>query len=167
MNRTPAALLAASAAAVLLATGCGSSKSDGKPSTPRATAGDAAGTFTALAAKVPSAKLGGIVTADSDPNHLLGRPGQYTSKVTFTDTRVKPGDTDGLDADDVSRGGAIEQFAKPDEAAARAQYIQAVTKGMAALAEYDYVHDTAVIRVSHYLTPAQAGEYETAAKNLP
>lgn len=36
---------------------------------------------------------------------------------------------------------------------------------MAALAEYDY--DTAIIRVSHYLTPAQAGEYETAAKNLP
>ncbi|MFC0844458.1 hypothetical protein ACFH04_12195 [Streptomyces noboritoensis] len=166
MNRLPAAIVAAGAA-LLLATGCGNSQSDGKPAATRATASDAAGTFTALAARVSSAKLGSVVTTDNDPNHLLGRPGQYTSKITFADTRIKAADVEGTDVGDVSRGGAIEQFANPDEAMTRAQYIQAITKGMPALTEYDYVHGVNVIRVSRYLTPVQAKEYEDAAGKLP
>ncbi|MET8517746.1 hypothetical protein [Streptomyces sp. NPDC005077] len=51
-------------------------------------------------------------------------------------------------------------------AKARATYIQTVTKGMPALAEYDYPVGAVVVRVSRYLTPTQAGEYETAAKKL-
>jgi hypothetical protein len=41
-----------------------------------------------LAAKVPSAKFGITYTAENDPNHLLGRPNGYSSKVSFTGSRV-------------------------------------------------------------------------------
>ncbi|MEV5138445.1 hypothetical protein AB0K71_05805 [Streptomyces syringium] len=61
----------------------------------------------------------------------------------------------------------MEVFEKPEDAANRAKYIQAVTRGMSALAEYDYVHGTTVVRVSHYLTPEQAAPYKAAADNLP
>lgn len=37
---------------------------------------------------------------------------------------------------------------------------------MSALAEYDYVHDTVLVRVSHYLTPDQAAEYKAAVDTL-
>ncbi|MFB8183280.1 hypothetical protein ACFC8N_46385 [Streptomyces sp. NPDC055966] len=117
-------------------------------------------------ASISSAKLSGTVTADNDPNHLLGRPNQYTSKVTFTDSRIKAADVEGTKPGDVDRGGAVEVFADPADAATRAKYIQAVTKSMPALAEYDYVHGTVLVRVSHYLTPAQASAYKKAADGL-
>lgn len=41
-----------------------------------------------LGAKVPSAKLGIVYAAEIDPNHLLGRPNGYSSKVSFTDSRA-------------------------------------------------------------------------------
>jgi hypothetical protein len=119
-----------------------------------------------IAAAVPSVKLSGTVTAANDPNHLLGRPNQYTSKTTFTDSRIKAADVSGTKQGDVERGGAIEVFGSPGDAQARAKYIQAVTKSLPALAEYDYVHGTVLVRVSHYLTPAQAAGYENAAGGL-
>jgi len=122
--------------------------------------------LTQISAKVQDAKLSGTVTAANDPNHLLGRPNQYTSKVTFTDSRIKTADVEGTKEGDVERGGAVEVFATPADAAARAKYIQAVTKSLPALAEYDYVHGTVVVRVSHYLTPEQAAGYKTAADKL-
>jgi hypothetical protein len=45
----------------------------------------------------------------------------------------------------------VEVFADASDAKARAEYIQNVTKSMSALAEYDYVHGTVLVRVSHYL----------------
>lgn len=127
---------------------------------------NASAAFTKLSATVDSAKLSGTVTADNDPNHLLGRPGQYASKVTFNDTRIKASDVSGTDKGDVDRGGAIEVFATPADATARAKYIQAVTKSMPMLSEYDYVHGTVLVRVSHYLTPDQAAGYKTAANGI-
>lgn len=122
--------------------------------------------FTKLAATVPTAKLSGTVTAANDPNHLLGRPGQYTSKVTFTDIRIKAADVTDSTKGSVDLGGAIEVFTDPATAEARAKYIEAVTKSMSALAEYDYVHGTVLVRVSHYLTPAQAAGYKSAAAGM-
>ncbi|GED89282.1 hypothetical protein TNCT6_63670 [Streptomyces sp. 6-11-2] len=66
----------------------------------------------------------------------------------------------------VERGGAIEAFTSPEDAQARAQYIESVTKSMPTLAECDYVHGSILVRVSHYLTPKQAAEYEAAANGL-
>jgi hypothetical protein len=122
--------------------------------------------MTQIAAKVPTAKQSGTVTAANDPNHLLGRPGQYTSKVTFTDTRIKASDVEGTEKGDVERGGAIEVFGDAAGAQARAKYIQAIAKAMPAVAEYDYVHGSVLVRVSHYLTPAQAAGYKSAAAEL-
>ncbi|MFD3442540.1 hypothetical protein ACFWU3_34190 [Streptomyces sp. NPDC058685] len=134
-----------------------------KPATKEFTASDA---FKVLSGKVASAKLSGVVTEDDDPNHLLGRPNQYTSKVTFTDSRIKVDDVAGAEPGSVELGGAIEVFTTAADSQARADYIQNVTKGMPMLAEYDFVSGTVLIRVSHYLTPTQAADYKAAAAAL-
>jgi len=160
-------------AALLLVTACGSGKTASSTGT-GAPAGDpvaskkldAAGVFKALAAGVPRASLSGTVTAANDPNHLLGRPNQYTSKVTFTDSRIKAADVEGADKGDVERGGAIEVFGDPSGAQARAKYIQAIAKSLPAVAEYDYVHGPVLVRVSHYLTPTQAAAYKATLDKL-
>ncbi|MFG3018902.1 hypothetical protein ACGFZQ_10190 [Streptomyces sp. NPDC048254] len=172
-------LTLAAAATVLAAglAGCGNSdsgSSDAVPAnaaSPKATAAQttsrtAQTAFTKVSTSVSTAKLSGTVTAENDPNHLLGRPNQYTSKVTFDDTRISAGDVSGTDKGDVERGGAIEVFGSAADAQARAKYIQSVTKSMPMLTEYDYVHGAALVRVSHYLTPKQAADYKTAADNL-
>ncbi|MFB7591980.1 hypothetical protein [Streptomyces sp. NPDC056169] len=134
-----------------------------KPALRPLTAGDA---FTKLSAKVSSAKLSSAVTEDNDPNNLLGRPHQYTSKITFTDSRIKADDIAGAEPGSVETGGAIEVFTSAADTQARADYIQKVTKSMPALVEYDYVSGTVLIRVSHYLTPTQAADYKAGAASL-
>ncbi|RXS84226.1 hypothetical protein EST92_11755 [Streptomyces sp. TM32] len=173
MKRT-LALAATVIAAALSVAGC--TTGDSKPgtasakdhATPRtATKLDAATALNDIAAMVTTAKQNGTVTAANDPNHLLGRPSQYTSKVTFADSRVPASDRSGHKAGDIELGGAIEVFANAADASTRAKYIQAVTKGMPALGEYDYVHGAVVIRVSRHLTPQQARQYKEAADKLP
>lgn len=122
--------------------------------------------FRAMSAQVRTATLTGTVTSENDPNHLLGRPGEYTSKVTFSDSWVQASQVTGADPGAVERGGAIEAFANPSDAKARADYIRTITKSSPALAEYDYVHGSVLVRVSRYLTPKQAAAYETAAAEL-
>jgi len=166
MRNTAAILLASG---VLALAGCSSSSDSSAPSkAPSAVSRPLTATaaFTKLSGTVASAHLSGTVTADNDPNHLLGRPNQYTSKVTFSDSRIKTADVEGTEKGDVERGGAVEVFASAGDAEARAKYIQAATKSLPALAEYDYVHGTVLVRVSHYLTPAQAAEYKSAADSL-
>ncbi|MEV4438502.1 hypothetical protein AB0K09_05685, partial [Streptomyces sp. NPDC049577] len=106
------------------------------------------------------------VTAESDKNHLLGRPGQYTSKVTFADSRVPKDDASVYKTGDVELGSAVEVFTTPQDAQARAQYVQTVSKSLPAFAEYDFVHGATLIRVSHYLTPQQAEDYRKAVDGL-
>ncbi|MFC8433369.1 hypothetical protein [Streptomyces sp. NPDC057253] len=161
---TTAALLLAGAAAC--STSDSSSTHDTKTGPAASRPITASSAFSGVSARVSTAKQSGTVTAANDPNHLLGRPNQYTSKVTFTDTRIKASDVSGSEKGALERGGAIEVFADASDAKARADYIQSVTKAMSALAEYDYVHDTVLVRVSHYLTPDQAAEYKAAADAL-
>jgi hypothetical protein len=126
----------------------------------------ASAAFQTVSARVATAKLTTTVTADNDPNHLLGRPHQYTSKVTFSDSRIDASDVSGLKKDDALRGGAIEVFGSNADAKTRAAYIQEVTKSLPILAEYDFVHGVVLVRVSHYLTPKQAAGYDKAAADL-
>ncbi|MFJ9605027.1 hypothetical protein ACIRS1_01560 [Kitasatospora sp. NPDC101176] len=123
---------------------------------------DAAAALGKLATAVPSLKIVKQYTAEDDPNHLLGRPGQYVSKVSFSDSRIKPADVEGESADSVARGGAVEVFATEADARKRSEYIQAIVKGMPALLEYDYVRGPVLIRVSKYLTPDQAKALQSA-----
>src|SRR5215211_2947868 len=103
-------------------------------------------------------------TAKNDPNDLLGRPNQYTSKVMFNDTRLKP---DSIAKEfDVQNGGSIEVFKDEDDAIARAKYLRNLTKSLSPLAEYSYRKGTVLLRLSHRLTPNQAAEYEDALKDV-
>jgi hypothetical protein len=116
-----------------------------------------------LAAKVPSAKLGITYTADNDPNHLLGRPNGYTSKVSFTDSRVDHKLLDGQRPDAIDAGGSVEVYPDADGASRRARYIQDLQKAAPILGtEYAYRDGPVLVRVSGKLTPDQAGEYEAA-----
>jgi hypothetical protein len=99
-------------------------------------------------------------TAKTDPNDLLGRPNQYTSKVNFKDTRLKP---DSLaDNLDVQEGGSIEVFENESDAIRRKEYLESIGKGFSPFSEYTYREGTVLLRLSHRLLPKQAAEYENA-----
>jgi hypothetical protein len=94
-------------------------------------------------------------TPVSDPNKLLGRPGQYTGKANFRDRRIR---STGFEVDD---GGSVETFTNKGDAKRRFDYISAIAKSPL-FSEYDYLEGTVFLRVSHKLTPAQANAYERA-----
>jgi hypothetical protein len=96
-------------------------------------------------------------TAATDPDRLLGRPGNYLSKAAWVDART--GET--LESGDgISQGGSVEVFATAKDAKARAKSVQK-TRGEAK--EYDYLNGPDLIRVSGKLTPDQAAAYGKAA----
>jgi len=160
---TPAAAPPAAASAQPAA----SSAAPAAASSPAAKASvDANQAVAAITKAIGTAKAGIVITDANDRNHLLGRPGQYTSKVTLTDSRISASDVDGLNPDDVERGAAVEVFATPADAKARADYIQGIVKNMPALLEYDYPHGTVLVRVSKFLTPAEAADYDKAGASL-
>jgi hypothetical protein len=168
-------------ASVLVLAGCGSgsatpqqggaasttpvSSGTGGPTASRALS--AAGVVTALTrAGLPITGVT-VYTETTDPNHLLGRPNGYTSKVAFVDERVKASDAHDSTKGSVDLGGSAEVFAGTDEALARAKYIARVNNSMQILgAEYDYVSGPVLLRVSEVLTPAQAKAYASALKKV-
>jgi hypothetical protein len=95
------------------------------------------------------------LTPENDPNQLLGRPGQYTGKTQFEDTRVNDGDSNPL-----ALGGSIEVFANPNDAKRRADYVQAITTSSSLFAEYSWLVDSVFLRLDNAFTPTQATEYE-------
>ena len=110
----------------------------------------------AVAALVRAGLAANPVPSDevSDPNHLLGRPGNYTSRATFTVPGVA---VPGTDAQDCGRGGCVEGW--PDQASAktRADYIANIGKSFPAAVEYQYVRrDGLLLRVARDATPTQA-----------
>jgi hypothetical protein len=103
-------------------------------------------------------------TAKNDPNELLGRPNQYSSKVNFKDTRLK---TDLIARGfDVQNGGSIEVFENQEDAIARKKYLETVQKGFSPFSEYSYREGNVLLRLSHRLTPEQAAEYKEALKSI-
>ena len=98
-------------------------------------------------------------SAATDPNHLLGRPNEYTSKAAWVDTRaVDPGASAGA----VGAGGGVEVFATAAGAMARARYIQTIATRIPIFDEYDYLAGPVLVRVSAKLTPTQAAAYGQA-----
>ncbi|MFF3940378.1 hypothetical protein [Streptomyces phaeofaciens] len=120
----------------------------------------------ALGKSVPELKLVRVYTEADDPNHLLGRPGGYTSKAAFSDSRVSSADVEGVDKDAVERGGSVEVFKTENEAKSRAKYLETIAKSMPIATEYHYIAGGILVRVSHLLTPTQARDYEAGAKSL-
>nr|BEK68872.1 hypothetical protein KPHV_60990 [Kitasatospora purpeofusca] len=160
---TPAA--AAPAPASAAASTPAAAPSSAAPTATKAATLDASTALAALTKAIPGITLVKTYSAEDDPNKLLGRPGQYTSKVAFADSRIKAADVEGQDADAINRGGSIEVFATAADATARLDYMKAVIKALPLALEYDYVvRDTVLIRASHLLTPAQATALEAALK---
>ncbi|HEY6424310.1 MAG TPA: hypothetical protein VIY28_13885 [Pseudonocardiaceae bacterium] len=121
-----------------------------------------------LAQRVSSATPSVVFTAETDKNKLLGRPGGYVSKASFTDSRISPtgeGFTD-TSPGAADAGGSVEVFADDQAAGARLKYIQAITANTPMFTEYDYVSGPVLVRVSRSLTPQQAAEYQSALAQI-
>lgn len=146
---------------VMLLSACGSSTSS-KPEEKKPT--NAEEVVQALkSAGLPIGEIK-VFDASSDPNELLGRPGQYTSKVNFIDTRVK---SEGKTNIDVISGGSVEFFDNKDDAQARFEYVSTISKKMGGMfVEYDYLEGKVFLRLSKELTPEQAKEYENVLKEI-
>lgn len=114
-----------------------------------------------LAGAVPSMQPGEPITAESDPNQLLGRPGGYTSAMSFTDSRV-PTEPLSPEPGSVAAGGKVEVFESAEDARRRFEYVQTVTRSAPIFGEYTYLDGTVVLRVARGLTPDQAAAYEAA-----
>lgn len=110
--------------------------------------------------------IGGVETynAENDPNELLGRPGQYTSKANFKDARLEPEPfSEGFD---IRNGGSVEVFETEEEAKRREEYLRTISETVSMFAEYSYRDDRVLLRLSRRLTPEQAEEYETALQEV-
>jgi hypothetical protein len=101
-------------------------------------------------------------TAATDPNHLLGRPTGYLSKVAWQDNRIDQTDQSS-DPGGVEWGGGIEVFSTAAQATTRATYLNTVLSADPALgSEYDYLLGPILLRVSGTFTPTTAATYGDA-----
>ena len=144
-------------AMLALVAGCGTA-SAGAPHTR-----DAASVVATLKAAGLPIGDSAAYTAATDPNALLGRPGQYVSKVNFWDSRVQRSSPNEITPGD---GGSVETFANTTDAAARLKYVTALAASAPLFNEYDYQVGTVVLRLSHFLTPDQATQYQSELKKI-
>lgn len=164
--RTTTAIAVAITALAL--TGCSTSGATSPIAAPPVVAApkDAKTVGDGLAQSVKSMKVTRVYTAADDPNHMLGRPNGYISKIAFTDDRVPASALDFQPADAVARGGSVEVYPDADGAKKRSEYLQGIGKATPLFGEYDYTSGSVLVRVSTVLTPDQAKEYEAATKKV-
>ena len=99
-----------------------------------------------------------VFTAETDPNKLLGRPGQYIAKVSWRDTRVtSPTDL-----------ATIEVFADAASMQSRFTYLDAIIKSAPLFLQWMYRNDArlAILRLPKDLTPDQASAWEQWFKKI-
>jgi 2,4-dienoyl-CoA reductase-like NADH-dependent reductase (Old Yellow Enzyme family) len=109
-----------------------------------------------LGAGLPVADIK-VITPETDENNMMGRPGGYTSKAYFADTRHPP-TQDKL----VIVENNIEGFSSEDDAQRRADYVTEIAKSMPMMAQYVYRSGKFVLRLDRALLPDQAKAYEAA-----
>lgn len=112
--------------------------------------------------KEKNSNVGKIVTytETTDPNNLLGKEGQYISKIIFEDVRLEQFE----DGEPV--GGTIEVFKNKKDMKKRKEYLEPFASSSGMLAEYMYNTNNAIIRLNKKLTPSQAKEYEELFKQI-
>jgi hypothetical protein len=93
--------------------------------------------------------------AKTDPNGLLGRQGQYTSKVNWGPTGT---------TDDADQRSSIEVFPNVDDAKARFDYVKGFSDTFIGDG-YDYLAGSAVLRLSRSYTPDEAKNIENSFSN--
>lgn len=96
---------------------------------------------------------------ETDPNKMLGRPGQYVEKVIFWDSRT--GDPERTDAI-----GTVEVFKSEKDLGRRMDYVERIGQKMPMLLQYQFKHKKMLLRLDKKLTPTQAKEYEKALKKM-
>lgn len=104
-----------------------------------------------------------VYTESTDLNKLLGRPGQYTSKVSFEDKRLEQENANNEFMTEEERneptGGTIEVFSNASDMKKRKEYIEGFSTS-SMFSQYIYSKDNVLLRVDGDLTPSQAKEYE-------
>ena len=88
-----------------------------------------------------------VYTAASDPNHLLGRQDEYTSKIEWTTNGENSG---------------IETFSDAPDARARYIYLRAFRPPIGD--GYDYLYRASILRVASIYTPSQAAKLMASFK---
>ena len=101
-------------------------------------------------------------TEETDPNDNLGRPGQYTAKVAWVDSRV---DCPGGEPD-TTCGGTAEFFTEDDDRDKRYDYLGGFADSPPIGGYYMWRMPGAVVRVGYELTPTQAEEYAAALEAM-
>ena len=92
---------------------------------------------------------------DIDPDGLLGKPNQYTSKKTFYDTRIgQPDDS------------SVEVFATTSDRVQRVATIQSAIAAFAQPPEFDYPAGPVLLRVTGRLSADQADTYRTSLASI-
>lgn len=105
--------------------------------------------------------IGNIVVYDekTDPNSLLGRPNEYTSKANFADATVEQTDPQN------PVGGSIEVFGNSKDAQARYDYVCDVTSQMP-LSQYIYLNGNVLLRIDSQVLPEDAARYQSAFNQI-
>lgn len=109
-----------------------------------------------------------IYNAENDPASRLGRPGQYTGKANFHDSRFPLVMLTGTEVINFQNsGGTIETFASVEDLEARRTALEtALAQIPTAPPEYRYSSGTVLLRLGHVLTPDQAAQYEAALQSF-
>lgn len=92
----------------------------------------------------------------TDPNNLLGRPGQYVEKMNFIDPRDKKRKTECT----------VEVFRLAEDARKRKEYIDSLNHIPMFGGYYTFLHKNVLVRVSFGLVPADAEAYKQALESL-
>ena len=105
-----------------------------------------------------------VYDEQSDPNGLLGRPGQYIGKADFIDSRIEMNQNPTM-TDEMKEGGTLECF--ENESTCNSRYeelcrLSGADMGAFGVNAYIYKYDQAIFRVSYDVTPSDAAAYQTA-----
>lgn len=105
--------------------------------------------------------IGNIVVYDekTDPNSLLGRPNEYTSKANFADSTVEQTDPEN------PVGGSIEVFGNSKDAQARYDYVCDIIS-QAPLSQYIYLNGNVLLRIDSQVLPEDAARYQSAFNQI-
>lgn len=106
-----------------------------------------------------------VFSEETDPNELLGRPGQYIGKVAWIDERLAD-DCFDPERPDADCGGTAEFFGDPDALEARFDYLGEFAGESFLGGFWMWRAGNAVVRVGYGLTPAQAEEFEAILESL-
>lgn len=100
-----------------------------------------------------------IYDAETDPNRLLGRPGQYIDKATFWDQRIG-------DPERGQEAGTVEVFRSEKDLLLRMRYIERIGESMPIMVQYQYRHRLVLLRLNKRFSPKVAAEYEAVLRSI-